>query len=91
MDGTLRVEIHLHGGLLRYVPDAPRGILWRELPEGARVSDIVASFEFLKEGSVIVGVDGQSARLDDPVRDGARIDLVPPIAGGQHLELERTA
>ena len=31
---------------------------------------------------VIIGVNGEAASADDLLRDGSRIDLVPPIAGG---------
>jgi sulfur carrier protein ThiS len=78
----VRVDVHLHGGLLRFVPDTPRGGLSREFPTGARVADVLASFDFLADRRVIVGVDGQTASPDDLLIDGARIDLVPPIAGG---------
>jgi sulfur carrier protein ThiS len=79
---VVRVDVHLHGGLLRYVPDVPSGELSREYPAGARVADVLASFDFLAERRVIVGLDGQQARPEDLLTDGARIDLVPPIAGG---------
>ncbi len=82
----MNIEVHLHGGLVRYVPDAPRGVVRRELPAGSRVVDVLASFNLPPERRVIVGVNGQAASLDDAVADGARIDLVPPISGGEHSE-----
>ena len=82
----MNVEVHLHGGLVRYVPDAPRGVVQRELPAGSRVVDVLASFDFPPERRGIVGVTGQKAGLDDALIDGARIDLVPPITGGEHRE-----
>jgi sulfur carrier protein ThiS len=78
----LNVEVHLHGALERYVTDARRGVVWREVPTGARVIDVLASFDLPAERRVIVGVNGQAAGLDDTVPEGARIDLVPPISGG---------
>ena len=82
----MNIEVHLHGGLVRYVPDAPRGVIRRELPAGSRVVDVLASFDFPPERRVIVGVNGQKAALDDALIDGARVDLVPPITGGEHRE-----
>jgi sulfur carrier protein ThiS len=82
----MNIEVHLHGGLVRYAPDAARGVVRRELPAGSRVVDVLASFDFPPERRVIVGVNGQTASLDDAVADGARIDLVPPISGGEHSE-----
>jgi sulfur carrier protein ThiS len=81
-DAPLHIEVHLHGALGRYVADAPRGVVRCELPAGARVADVLASFDFPAERHVIIGVDGQAAKLDDLLVDGARIDLVPPISGG---------
>jgi sulfur carrier protein ThiS len=79
---TVHVEVHLHAGLLRFVPDLTRGIVTQEFPDGARIADVLAGFGFPADRQIIVGVDGQTARSDDLLRDGARIDLVPPIAGG---------
>jgi len=82
----MKIEVHLHGGLVRYVPSAPRGVVRRELPAGSRVADVLASFDFPPERRVIVGINGQKAGLDDALTDGARVDLVPPITGGEHRE-----
>ena len=79
---TIRVLVHLHAGLLRFAPDPGRGPFGREFPDGARVADVLASFALPADRRVIVGMDGESASVDDLLRDGARIDLVPPIAGG---------
>ncbi|HEY3059467.1 MAG TPA: MoaD/ThiS family protein [Chloroflexota bacterium] len=79
---TIQVEIHLHAGLQRFAPEAGRGQYAREFPDGARVSDVLASFGLPPDRRVIVGVNGEQAGADDPVPHGARIDLVPPIAGG---------
>jgi sulfur carrier protein ThiS len=57
-------------------------VIKRELESGSRVLDVLASFDFPPNHRVIVGVDGQQANLEDALTDGARIDLVPPIAGG---------
>jgi molybdopterin converting factor small subunit len=80
---TLRVEVHLHAGLLRYAPEpSARGAYVREFADDARVRDVLASFKLPTERRIIIGIDGESATADTPLRDGARVDLVPPIAGG---------
>jgi sulfur carrier protein ThiS len=79
---TIRVEVHLHAGLVRFAPEPNRGSYEREFPDGARVGDVLASFALPADRRVIVGMDGAAAPLDAPLRPGARIDLVPPIAGG---------
>jgi sulfur carrier protein ThiS len=79
---TVRVEVHLHAGLARFAPEQNRVLYEREYPDGALVADVLASFALPADRRVIVGMDGQAAQLDAPLRPGARIDLVPPIAGG---------
>jgi sulfur carrier protein ThiS len=53
------------------------------VPAGTRVADVLASFDLPPDRRVIIGLNGQAASLDDAVVEGARIDLVPPISGGQ--------
>ena len=80
---AIRVEVRLHAGLIRFAPDAStRGTYHRELPDGARVRDVLAGFGLPPERRVIIGVNGQAASADDLLTDGSKIDLVPPIAGG---------
>jgi sulfur carrier protein ThiS len=79
---SVRVEVHLHAGLVRFAPEPARASYKREFPDGARVADVLASFDLPAERRVIVGVDGEAAKPEDVLRDGSRIDLVPPIAGG---------
>ncbi|HEX8969901.1 MAG TPA: MoaD/ThiS family protein [Chloroflexota bacterium] len=81
----VRVEVHLHGGLLRYTSESTRGEVWREYPPGTRVADIVSGLGIPRQQPVIVGLNGQTAGLDDVLPDGARVDLVPPISGGKDL------
>jgi sulfur carrier protein ThiS len=55
-----------------------------ELPDGARVADILARFSFIEVGRMIVGLNGEAASPDTLVPDGARIDILQPISGGAH-------
>ena len=80
---TIHVEVHLHAGLLRFAPEQGRAKYGRDFPDEARVADVLASFGLAADRQIIVGMDGATAGLSDPLRDGARIDLVPPIAGGE--------
>jgi sulfur carrier protein ThiS len=80
---TVRVVVQLHAGLLRYAPEpSGRGTYVREFADDACVSDVLASFGLPPERRIIIGIDGESASVDARLHDGARIDLVPPIAGG---------
>ena len=78
----MHVEVHLHADLERYAPTGRRGVLALELPVGAHVSDVLREVALPADRRVLVGLNGAAAHLEQVIEDGARIDLVPPIAGG---------
>jgi sulfur carrier protein ThiS len=78
----VRVEVHLHADLERYAPSGQRGVLWLVLPMGAQVADVLREVGLPADRRVLVGQNGDAARPEQMLEDGARIDLVPPIAGG---------
>jgi sulfur carrier protein ThiS len=77
----MQVEVHLHAELARQAPDR-RGVVLLDLPDGARVADVLLRFSLGKQQRIIVGVNGETAKLEEVLRDGARIDLLTPMAGG---------
>jgi molybdopterin converting factor small subunit len=73
------------------------GTLHLEVPDGTKLRDVLRvlaqrSREFEpwagapKDewlwGQLLVHVRGEIVRLDDPLEDGDRLELLPPIAGG---------
>ncbi len=79
--GAMRVEVHLHAELARLAPEH-RGVVKLDIPDGTRVGDVLRRFPLSKEQRVIVGVNGATAPLDQELVEGARIDLLTPMAGG---------
>jgi sulfur carrier protein ThiS len=77
----MQVEVHLHAELVRLAPDT-RGVLTLDVPEGARVADLLEQLALDPQRRVIVGFNGETARPDQELVDGARIDLLTPMAGG---------
>jgi sulfur carrier protein ThiS len=77
----MRVEVHLHAELARLTPEQ-RGVLRLDIPEGSRVADVLRQVPLDSEQRIIVGVNGQAAKLEQELVDGARIDLLTPMAGG---------
>ncbi|HLZ31997.1 MAG TPA: MoaD/ThiS family protein [Chloroflexota bacterium] len=80
----VRVEVHLHADLERYAPEGRRGVMSIVLPLGARVADVLREVALPADRRVLVGLNGAAAQPEQVLADGARIDLVPPIAGGAH-------
>jgi sulfur carrier protein ThiS len=77
----MQVNVHLHAELARLAPDAS-GVLTLDLPEGAQVADLLEQLQLGTQRRIIVGLNGEAARLDQALVDGARIDLLTPMAGG---------
>jgi sulfur carrier protein ThiS len=78
----MRVEVHLHAELARLTPQQ-RGVVSLDLPDGTRVADLLQRFALMdNEQRIIVGVNGEAAPLEQELVEGARIDLLTPMAGG---------
>ena len=77
----MRVEVHLHAKLARQAPEQV-GALRLDMPVGARVGDVLDHFALGRERRIIVGVNGELATLEQELVEGARIDLLTPMAGG---------
>ena len=59
-----------------------------EMPEGSRVADLRARLDGEHPGFVplwprlAVAVDGRVVSVEEPLRDGAEVALLPPVSGG---------
>jgi molybdopterin synthase catalytic subunit len=54
-----------------------------ELPEGARVADALAQVDHLAGGlKLVMAVNREYARADDPLAPGDELALIPPVSGG---------
>lgn len=60
---------------------------WMELAEGARVKDLLTGLEG-RGGttqvwdSIAVAINQEYARVEDELRDGDEVALLPPVSGG---------
>lgn len=78
----MRVEVHLHAELARLAPEH-HGVLELDVPDGARVADVLQRFALDDQRRrVIVGINGESARPEQVLFEGARVDVLTPMAGG---------
>jgi MoaE-MoaD fusion protein len=80
----MRVSVRLFAGLRER---AGTDRLEVELPEDARVADVLAAMASnpvgaLRDRECVVAVNREYARADEPVRAGDEIALVPPVSGG---------
>jgi hypothetical protein len=59
----MQVEVHVHAELVRLAPNN-RGVLTVDVPEGAHVADLLQQLVLDTRRRVIVGLNGEAARLD---------------------------
>jgi sulfur carrier protein ThiS len=80
------VEVHFHAELTRMAPDGS-GVLRLEIAEGTRVADVLERLALDRaERRLIIGVDGQTVTPEQVLAEGARIDLLTPMAGGSSAQ-----
>lgn len=79
----MKVDIALFASLSgRHSPDVPGGrTRTYELAEGTTISEIIEMLE-LPDQPRIVFVDGRHAEESSTLRDGERLAIFPPVAGG---------
>ena len=78
---SISVKVRLFSDMVRYHP-ADRGRFTIELPDGASVETLLAAMGASAEQDLIIGVGGQLAQRQTPLRDQDEVELVTPMVGG---------
>lgn len=77
----MHVKVELQSYLQEYSPDG-QSTFDHELPDGATVDNLIRSLGLPEEMASVIIVNGTSADFDDPLQEGDRVTLIPPLAGG---------
>ena len=77
----MRVTVELQAYLEQYSPDG-QAVFEYTLPDGATVQTLVRQLSVPEEMASVIVLNARSADLDDPLQDGDRLILIPPLAGG---------
>ncbi len=77
----MRVTVELQAYLEQYSPDG-QAVLEYTLPDGATVQTLVRQLSVPEEMASVIVLNDRSADFDDPLQDGDRVILIPPLAGG---------
>ena len=79
----MKVTVHLHSSLQVQTPDGPRRKVDIDLDENAAMEDLISSLK-LKIGPerLLLGINGEIAKLTDMLHDGDHVHLMLPISGG---------
>lgn len=77
----MRVTVDLQAYLEQYSPNG-QSVFECTLPEGATAQTLVRRLNVPEELASVVIVNEGSADFADPLHDGDRVILIPPLAGG---------
>ncbi len=79
----MKIELHLFASLSAYLPaDAKDRTCIIEAPSGIFVKDVVDKMKIPRAHVKLIFLNGIRAKDTDPLKDGDRLALFPPIGGG---------
>ncbi len=80
----MKIELNLYASLARYLPrdaGAP-GNRIREVSEGTTILELLHDLQVPMDKVKLIFVNGLHARSDEILREGDRVGVFPPVAGG---------
>jgi sulfur-carrier protein len=77
----MRVKVELQAYLEQYSPNG-NDLFDYELPEGASVGDLVSKLGIPPDLASVIIVSDTNADPSHELKEGDRVTLIPPLAGG---------
>ena len=79
----MKVELNLFASLKRYMPhNGKETSSTVEIREGTTVRGLLEQFKIPTHAVKVVFLNGVHARGDEILKDGDRVGVFPPVAGG---------
>jgi molybdopterin converting factor small subunit len=79
----MKIEMSLYASLSRYAPEGSRGKRFvLEITEGTKIGDLLTQLKVPKDAVKMIFLNGVHAGGDAPLKDGDRLGIFPPVAGG---------
>ena len=80
----MKIELNLYASLARYMPDQEGGDepAKTEIGEGTTVSQLLETLDVPTNRIKIIFLNGTHANGDEVLKDGDRLGVFPPVAGG---------
>jgi len=79
---TITIAVTFFADLRRFLPRGADGPQRYRVPEGARVTDLLATIGIAAETDLTVAVDGELADREMRLHEGADVMLLSPMEGG---------
>ena len=80
----MKIELKLYASLSRHMPQAllEKKQAYLEIGEGATIKVLLENLEVPLETVKLIFINGVHAKYDDVLKDGDRLGVFPPVAGG---------
>ena len=78
----MRVTVTFLADMRRFASSDESGIQAYTLAPGATAADLLSIIGIPSDAEITIGVDGELAARDTPLREGAEVLLVSPMEGG---------
>lgn len=79
----MKVDVCLYASLASRLPDRSRGnSCFMDLADGTTVAELLQQLGISVDQPKILFINGVHAKPEDVIKDGDRVAVFPPIAGG---------
>lgn len=79
----MNITVHLHTILQIETPHGTIGQLEVTLPQDSTLADLLDQLEIdMQPEALLLVVNGRMAELEQPLREGDQVNLMPAISGG---------
>ncbi|HEX6306032.1 MAG TPA: MoaD/ThiS family protein [Anaerolineales bacterium] len=79
----MNITVHLHTILQIETPDGTIGQVEATIPPGSTLADVLDYLEIeMQPEALLLVVNGRMAGLEQQLREGDRVNLMPAISGG---------
>jgi molybdopterin converting factor small subunit len=80
----MKIEVKFYASLGKYLPQAllERGQNYLEVGEGTTIKALLENLEVPLETVKLIFVNGVHAKDNDVLKEGDRLGVFPPVAGG---------
>lgn len=80
----MKIELNLYASLKAHSPQANQGKAEgpTEVPEGATIRELLAQLGVPVDAVKIIFLNGVHAKGDETLKEGDRVGVFPPVAGG---------
>ena len=78
----MKIELRLYASLSRYMPERWKSSPVVDIPENMTVKELLETTEVPFGAVKVIFINGLHASGDEVLRDGDRVGVFPPVAGG---------